>query len=112
MNGFGISFVTISSILATFLYIHAVITGSCPFYDRIEMLCVEIGTLTALVSLAAAIGGTGNLVKLPPLLPGVCPVLRLVLWSAYTILAHTGQANFKTARRIGSMNADLIPKPA
>jgi hypothetical protein len=76
MNGLGLSFVTISSILATFLYIHAVITGGYPFYDPIEMRCMGIGTLTALAGLAAGIGGKGKL----RISVAVISTLNLFLW--------------------------------
>jgi hypothetical protein len=76
MNGVGLSFVTIFSILASFLYVHAVITGGYPYYHPIEMLCMGIGALTALAGLAAAIAGKGKV----RISVAVISMLNLLLW--------------------------------
>jgi hypothetical protein len=76
MNGVGLSLVTISSILATFLYVHAVFTGGYPYYHPTEMLCMGIGVLTALAGLAAAIAGKGKV----RISVTVISMLNLLLW--------------------------------
>lgn len=72
----GFSFATISTILSAFLYIHAVFTGGYAFYHPVELFCIRVGTLTALVGLIAVALGKGKL-----RLPGVfVSLLNLLVW--------------------------------
>jgi hypothetical protein len=72
----GFSFATVSTILSAFLYIHAVFTGGYTFYHPVELFCIRVGTLTALVGLIATALGKGKL-----RLPGVfVSLLNLLVW--------------------------------
>ena len=76
MNGVGLSLVTISSILATLHYVHAVFTEGYTYYHTTEMLYVKIGVLTALAGFAAAIAGKGKV----RISVTVVSMLNLLLW--------------------------------
>ena len=56
----GLFFATISTVLGAFLFIHAVITGGYPFYHPVELFCIRVGSLTALLGIGAALAGNGN----------------------------------------------------
>jgi len=72
----GLCFVTISTGMSTFLFVHAAATGGYPFYNPIELSCILWGTLTALLAIAAAIIGTGK----PRLSIVVLSVVNLLAW--------------------------------
>jgi hypothetical protein len=74
----GILFATISLTLNVFLYVHAMYTGGYPYYHPVELMCIRLGTLTALLGIVAAIVGKGRgRIPLP-----VISVLNLVMWFA------------------------------
>jgi len=72
----GLCFATISSLLQAFLYIHAVITGGYPLFDPIDLFCLRVGALAALLGLAAALVGNGRL----RVFVAVIATLNLFLW--------------------------------
>jgi hypothetical protein len=72
----GLSFATISSILSEFLYVHAVFTGGYPLFDPVGLFCLRIGTMAALLGLAAALLGNGKL-RLPI---AAISIFNLLLW--------------------------------
>jgi len=51
---------TVSTVLSAFLFIHAVITGGYPFYHPVELFCIRVGGLTALLGIVAALAGKGR----------------------------------------------------
>jgi len=57
----GLGLATISSVLSEFLYIHAIFTGGYPLFDPVELFCLRVGTLAALLGLTAALVGKGKL---------------------------------------------------
>jgi hypothetical protein len=56
----GLCFLTFSSALSLFMWVHAVITGGYPFYHPVELFCIRYGGLTALLALIAAGIGKGK----------------------------------------------------
>jgi hypothetical protein len=72
----GLCLATFSTILAVFLFSHAVITGGYPFYHPVELFCIRYGFLTGLLGLLASIVGKGQL------RPHVAAIstLNLVFW--------------------------------
>jgi hypothetical protein len=72
----GLWCATVSTILSAFLFTHSVITGGYPFYHPVELFCIRAGGLTALLGLAAALIGKGNL----RLSVAVISTLNLLLW--------------------------------
>ncbi len=57
----GLLLVTASTGLSDFLFVHAAYTGGYTFYHPVELFCIRIGTLTALLGLVAALAGKGKL---------------------------------------------------
>jgi hypothetical protein len=76
----GLGLVTISSTLSVFMFIHAGITGGYPFYHPVELFCIRLGTLTAIIGLVAALAGKGK------------PRFSVVLISAINLLIWFGDA--------------------
>jgi hypothetical protein len=72
----GLCFATISTVLSAFLFIHATITGGYPFYHPVELFCIRLGSLTALLGLVAAIAGKGRL----RLHVAAISILNLLVW--------------------------------
>jgi hypothetical protein len=72
----GLFCATVSTALGAFLFIHAAITGGYPFYHSVELFCIRVGGLTALLGIAAAITGKGK-ARLPV---AVISTLNLLLW--------------------------------
>lgn len=50
-------FVTISTGLLVFLLVHAAITGGYPFYHPVEIACIDVGLLTALLGIVIGVRG-------------------------------------------------------
>ena len=74
----GLCFATVSTVLSAFLFVHATFTGGYPYYHLVELFCIGIGTLTALLGLVAAILGKGQL-RLPV---AAISTLNLLIWFA------------------------------
>jgi len=72
----GLCFATASSFLSAFLFIHAILTGGYPFYHPVELFCIRVGALTALLGLIGALLGKGKL-RIPV---AVMSTLNLLLW--------------------------------
>jgi len=72
----GLCFATVSTVLSAFLFIHATLTGGYPFYHPVELFCIRLGTLTALLGLVAAFAGKGRL----RLHVAAISILNLLLW--------------------------------
>jgi len=72
----GFCFATFSTILSVFLFVHAAFTGGYPFYHPIELFCIRVGSLTALLGIIASIASKG---KLRPHI-AVVSTLNLLLW--------------------------------
>jgi hypothetical protein len=68
--------VTVSTVLSAFLLIHAVITGGYSLCHPVESFCIGVGSLTALLGIAAALVGEGNV----RLFVAVISTLNLLLW--------------------------------
>jgi hypothetical protein len=52
------------------------ITGGYPFYHPVELFCIRVGSLTALLGVAAALAGKGK----PRLSVAVISSLNFLLW--------------------------------
>ena len=74
----GYCFATVSTVLSAFMFVHATFTGGYPFYHPVELFCIRVGTLTALLGLVATIFGKGRL-RLPG---GIVSGLNLLMWFA------------------------------
>ena len=72
----GLCFATASTGLSAFLFVHAIFTGGYPLYHPVELFCIFIGGLTALLGLVAALHGKGKL-RLPI---AAIAILNLLLW--------------------------------
>jgi hypothetical protein len=72
----GLGLATASTGLSVFLFVHASITGGYSFYHPVELFCIRIGSLTALLGLVAALLGRGKL-KVPVT---AISTLNLLLW--------------------------------
>ena len=72
----GLCFATASTGLSAFLFVHAIFTGGYPYYHPVELFCIFIGGLTALLGLMAALHGKGKL-RLPV---ATISILNLLLW--------------------------------
>ena len=57
----GLCFATVPTGLDTFLYIHAVFTGGYPLFHPVELACIRLGSLTAMLGLICALAGKGRL---------------------------------------------------
>ena len=73
---FGFALTTASFLIIAALAVHAVITGGLPYYDRVLMGAMRVGILTALVGMAAAFIGTGQLENPTIAVSGLC----LLIW--------------------------------
>lgn len=76
----GLCFATASTGLSAFLFVHATLTGGYPYYHPVELFCIGMGSLTALLGLVAAIRGKGKL-KLRRSVAAIA-TLNLLLWFA------------------------------
>src|SRR6267378_7710155 len=56
----GLGSATVSTVLSAFLSIRATVTGGFPFYRPVELFCIRLGSLTALLGLVAAMAGKGE----------------------------------------------------
>jgi hypothetical protein len=74
----GLLCATLSTTLDVYLYVHALYTGGYPFYHPIELMCIRLGTLAALLGIVAAIVGKGR-GRIPL---AVISILNLMLWFA------------------------------
>ncbi len=74
----GLLCATLSVTLDIYLYVHALFTGGYPFDHPVELMCIQWGTLAALLGIVAAIVGKGR--GRVPL--AVLSVLSLMLWLA------------------------------
>jgi hypothetical protein len=72
----GYGFATASTALSAFMFVHAKFTGGYPYYHPVELFCIRVGTLTALIGLVATIIGKGKL-HLPT---GVVSGFNLLIW--------------------------------
>ena len=74
----GFCVVTVSTVLSAFIWVHAVFTGGFPLIppSRIELFCILMGGLTALLGLIASFAGKGKL-RLPT---AIASVVNLCLW--------------------------------
>ena len=72
----GLCFATTSTILSAFIFIHATITGGYSFYHPVELFCIQVGSLTALLGIVCARTGKGKL----RLHVAAVSVLNLLLW--------------------------------
>jgi hypothetical protein len=77
----GLCCATASTALGAFMTIHAAITGGYPFYHPVELLCIRLGSLTALLGLICAITGKGRL----RLHVTIISAVNLLLWFADAI---------------------------
>ena len=57
----GLFSATASMILCDFLFVHAAYTGGYMFYHPVELFCIRMGGLTALLGIVASIIGRGRL---------------------------------------------------
>lgn len=73
---FGLVAATASTLLSAFLFLHAVVTGGYPFYHPVELFCIGVGSLTALLGIVAAIAGKGKVDGHV----AVISTLNLLLW--------------------------------
>jgi hypothetical protein len=62
--------------LAHSFFIHATVTGGYAFYHPVELFCIRVGSLTALLGLAARLTGRGKV----RLAVTVISTLNLLLW--------------------------------
>ncbi|MEQ1354267.1 MAG: hypothetical protein ABLT11_09630 [Candidatus Acidiferrum sp.] len=74
----GLVFATLSTVLSSFLFVHAAFTGGYPFYHPVEPLCIRYGSLTALLGILASIAGNGAL----RLVVAAISTLNLLIWFA------------------------------
>ena len=74
----GLYCATASTILNAFMFVHAVITGGYPFYHPVELFCIRVGSLTALLGVTCSIIGRGK----PRLHIAVISVLNFLVWFA------------------------------
>jgi len=72
----GLSCATISTALVEFLFIHAVLTGGYPFYHPLEILCIGIGMLAAILGMIGS-GMAGGRFRFHLI---VISALDLALW--------------------------------
>jgi hypothetical protein len=72
----GLFSATVSTVLSSFLFVHAAFTGEYPFYHPVELL--RYGSLTALLGILASIAGKGSL-RLPV---AALSTLNLLIWFA------------------------------
>lgn len=75
-TGAALGLATISTLLSGFLYVHAMYTGGYPYYDPVELFCLRIGLLTALLGLVLGLIG-GRIVRIPIV---IISTLNLLLW--------------------------------
>ena len=57
----GLCLATVSTLLGSFLFIHATFGPGYAFYHPVELFCIRIGGLTALLGIAAGLAGRGKL---------------------------------------------------
>jgi hypothetical protein len=72
----GLCFGTISTFFSGYLFAHATVRGGYPFYHPLELLCIPVGSLTALLGLVAALIGKEKL-RLPV---AIISTWNLLLW--------------------------------
>jgi len=72
----GLVATTISTGLNLYLYVHASYTGGYPFYHPVEMACIRVGGLAALLGILA--GGVGYGRSRIPVV--VLSILNFLLW--------------------------------
>jgi hypothetical protein len=72
----GLIATTISTGLNVYLYVHASYTGGYPFYHPVEMACIRVGWLAALLGILAAGVGYGRS-RIPVV---VLSILNFLLW--------------------------------
>lgn len=72
----GLCSATVSTILGAFLFVHATVTGGYAFYHPVELFCIRVGSLTALLGLAAGLTGRAKV----RLAVTVISTLNLLLW--------------------------------
>jgi hypothetical protein len=74
----GLFFATVSTVLSSFLFVHAAFTGGYTFYHPVELLCIRYGALTAFLGILASIAGKGTL----RLHLAALSTLNLLIWLA------------------------------
>lgn len=72
----GLCLASVSTLISAFLYVHAAFTGGFPLNSAIELLCINAGTLSALLGLVGAFVGAGKL-RVPVF---IISALNLLLW--------------------------------
>src|SRR5882724_1984777 len=72
----GLCCATVSTGLSAFLFVHASFTGGYAYYHPVELFCIRIGSLTALLGLVAALLGKGSL-RFPV---AAISILNLLVW--------------------------------
>ena len=72
----GLCCATISTVLGEFLYIHATLRGAYSFYHPVELFCIRLGMLTAVLGLISRVVGTGRV----RLHLAIISTLNLLLW--------------------------------
>jgi hypothetical protein len=72
----GLCCATISTILDTFLYVHAVFTGGYPLFHPVELVCIQLGSLTAMLGIICALAGKGRL-RLPVT---IISIFNMLVW--------------------------------
>ena len=72
----GLCLATISTALNAFLYVHAVFTGGYPLFHPIELMCIRLGSLTAMLGIICALAGKGRL----RLSVTIISIFNLLVW--------------------------------
>ncbi len=72
----GLCCATISTVLDAFLYVHAVFTGGYPLFHPVELMCIRLGSLTAMLGIICALAGKGRL----RLSVAIISIFNLLLW--------------------------------
>ncbi len=72
----GLCFVTLSTWLVVFLFIHAAYTGGYSYSHPVEMFCVSVGALSAMIGFVTSMAGAG---KIRPYVATLA-ALNFLLW--------------------------------
>jgi hypothetical protein len=72
----GLCCASVSTVLGEFLYIHATLRGGYPFFHPVELFCIRLGMLTAVLGIVSTVMGTGR-VRLHVV---IISALNLLLW--------------------------------